>query len=229
MTTALPGLREMVVAERGVYAPQEDSWLLIETMQRTTPVEGRRVLDLCTGSGVLAVAAAQLGAADVTALDVCPHAVRCARANADVAGVDVDVRQGSLSDALSCRSFDVVVCNPPYVPANPLAEMDPLPDGPALAWDAGDDGRLVLDPLCAAAPRLLADGGTMLIVHSEFSDVEQSLTALQAGGLNAEVVLWQWIPFGPVLTSRAKWLEDIGLLHTGRRAERLAVIRADKR
>jgi release factor glutamine methyltransferase len=230
LTVALPGLCEAVVADVGVYAPQEDSWLLIETMQRTTPVEGRRVLDLCTGSGVLAVAAAQLGAADVTAYDICPRAVQCARSNATAAGVTVDVRHGSLSDALACGPFDVVVSNPPYIPVDRKAgQAIPTAVGPALAWDAGDDGRLVLDPLCAAAPKLLADRGTILIVQSEFAGVEQSLDLLKAGGLDAEVVLWQWIPFGPVLESRARWLEESGLLHTGRRTERLAVVRAEKR
>lgn len=226
MTIALPGLCESVVADVGVYAPQEDSWLLIETMHRTTPVEGRRVLDLCTGSGVLAVAAAQLGAADVTAVDVCPRAVQCSLNNAATAGVKVDVRQGELPDALACEPFDVVLCNPPYVPASPAV---PAPAGPAQAWDAGDDGRLVLDPLCAAAPRLLADRGTILIVQSEFAGVDRTLDMLTAGGLDAEVVLWQWIRFGPVLMSRAKWLEETGLLDMGRRAERLAVVRAEKR
>jgi release factor glutamine methyltransferase len=226
----MPRLCESVIADAGVYAPQEDSWLLIETMRRTTPMRGRRVLDLCTGSGVLAVAAARLGADEVAAYDICARAVRCARNNASAAGVEVDVRQGSLSDALAGRPFDVVVSNPPYVPVNTAASPTlSLPIGPARAWDAGEDGRLVLDPLCAAAPELLAEGGRILIVQSEFAGVERSLDVLRSGGLEAEVVLWQWIPFGPVLTSRARWLERTGLVDMGRRTERLAVIRADKR
>jgi release factor glutamine methyltransferase len=87
---------------------------------------------------------------------------------------------------------------------------------------------MVLDPLCAAAPRLLADGGTMLIVHSEFSGTRESLAALSAAGLDAEVVVYEWIPFGPVLSARAQWLEDAGMLEPGRREEELVVIRADK-
>jgi release factor glutamine methyltransferase len=226
----MPRLCESVVADAGVYAPQEDSWLLIETMRRTTPVEGRRVLDLCTGSGVLAVAAAQLGATDVTAYDICPRAVQCARKNVTTADVMVDVRTGSLSDALAYRPFDVVVCNPPYVPVNTSQGVSVRQSaGPTQAWDAGDDGRLVLDPLCATAPKLLADGGRILIVQSEFAGVDRSLDVLRSGGLDAEVVVWQAIPFGPVLTSRVEWLEETGLVDTGRRRERLAVIRADKR
>jgi release factor glutamine methyltransferase len=115
-----------------------------------------------------------------------------------------------------------VLSNPPYVPVAPEADTARIPPaaGPAWAWDAGDDGRLVLDPLCAAAPELLADGGSIVIVQSEFADVDQTLTTLARGGLDAEVLASQWIPFGPVLSARANWLEATGLL---------VVIRADKR
>jgi hypothetical protein len=51
---------------------------------------------------------------------------------------------------------------------------------------------------------------------------------IRCAGLNAEVVAWQWIPFGPVLMSRAEWLEEIGRLDPGRREEELLVIMADK-
>jgi release factor glutamine methyltransferase len=69
----------------------------------------------------------------------------------------------------------------------------------------------------------------MLIVQSEFADVEQSLRRLRSGGLRAEVVLRQLIPFGPVLMARANWMESIGMLPVGRREEQIVVIRAEKR
>ena len=57
--------------------------------------------------------------------------------------------------------------------------------GPSRAWDAGYDGRLVLDPLCASVRDLLADGGTMLLVQSEFAVPRQTLAALASTGLDA--------------------------------------------
>jgi release factor glutamine methyltransferase len=230
LTITYPDPLESVVTDPGVYAPQHDTRLLIEAMQKTNLAPGRKVLDLCTGSGVVAVAAAQLGALSVTAFDICPRAVRCSRANAESAGVQVNAQIGSVTDALARGPFDVVVSNPPYMPTGPENDSERIPQeaGPARAWSAGDDGRLVLDPLCAAAPDLLTDGGTMLIVQSEFSDVEQSLVELRARGLDAEILMWQWVPFGPVLTARAQWLESIGWLQEGRREEELVVIRADK-
>jgi release factor glutamine methyltransferase len=214
----------------GVYPPQQDSQLLIDTMQRSALVLGRRVLDLCTGSGVVAIAAAELGAASVTAFDICPRAVRCSRGNAVHAGVDVDVREGSWTGALDCAPFEVIVSNPPYVPTPPAGDTEviPIAAGPAGAWNAGVDGRMVLDPLCESAFCLLADGGSMLLVQSRFSGVDQSLDSLRSSGLDAEVVASQWIPFGPVLSARAGWLQDTGRIDYGCREEELVVIRADK-
>ena len=204
--------------------------MLADTMRRTGIVTGRRVLDLCTGSGFVAIAAAEMGCASVTAFDICPRAVLSTKGNAASAGVVVDVRHGPWSHAFDVGPFDVVVSNPPYVPTPPAddAELVPAVPGPSWAWNAGLDGRMVLDPLCDSAAGLLADGGTLLLVHSAFAGVQQSLDSLRATGLDAEVIASQWIPFGPVLNSRAEWMEKTGRIARGCRREELVVIRADK-
>jgi release factor glutamine methyltransferase len=214
----------------GVYPPQHDSQLLIDTLEKTELAQGRRVLDLCTGSGVVAIAASELGAASVTAFDICPHAVRCSRRNAVHAGVIVDVLEGSYSGALDYAPFDVIVCNPPYVPTPPAGDTEviPMTAGPAWAWNAGVDGRMVLDPLCESAAGMLAPGGSMLLVQSTLSGVESSLDALRATGLDAEVIASRLVPFGPVLSARAGWLEATGRIQKRCRTEELVVIRADK-
>jgi release factor glutamine methyltransferase len=214
----------------GVYPPQHDSQLLIDTLEKTELARGRRVLDFCTGSGVVAIAAAELGAASVTAFDICPDAVRCSRGNAIRAGVGIDVFEGSCSGALDYAPFDVIVSNPPYVPTPPAGDTEILPitAGPAWAWNAGVDGRLVLDPLCESAAGLLAAGGSMLLVQSTLSGVEDSVHALQATGLDADVIASQLVPFGPVLSARVGWLEVTGRIRKGCRTEELVVIRADK-
>ena len=224
-----PGYR--VVAANGVYAPQDDSRLLIGTLARSGVVAGRRTVDLCTGSGVVAIAAARLGACPVSAWDICPRAIQCARDNAAAAAVSVETRLGSLNQAFSKGPYDLVVSNPPYVPtpASATDEHIPAAAGPAWAWNAGPDGRLILDQLCTAAPHLLTDGGTMMLVQSEFAGIEESVSALRSAGLSADVVAQQRIPFGPVLTARARWLEGTGRLRLGCRQETLMVIRADKR
>jgi len=173
----------------------------------------------------VAVAAATRGAAAVTAFDICPRAVRCARVNASAAGADVDVHLGHWARAAEFGPFDLILSNPPYVPApGDEAGVHPADAAPPLAVDAGVDGRLVLDPLCAHAPALLAEGGALLVVQSEFAGIDQTVSALRGAGLRADVVTRQRIPFGPVMTSRAPWLEEAGRLERGRRTETLAVI-----
>jgi release factor glutamine methyltransferase len=229
LTTTYPATSGAWAADT-VYPPQHDSLLLVDAMQRANVVAGRRVLDLCTGSGVVAIAAAALDAAGVTAFDICPRAVKCSRGNAAYARVDVDVREGSWTRARRCAPFEVIVSNPPYVPA-PLTDDTPkIPStaGPSWAWNAGRDGRQVLDPLCKSASSLLCAGGSMLLVQSAFANIQRSLDALRSTGMYAETVASQLIPFGPVLTARASWLESTGRLSRGCREERLVVIRADK-
>ncbi|SDU51947.1 HemK2/MTQ2 family protein methyltransferase [Gordonia westfalica] len=218
---ALSGVATSTVGE--VYLPQQDTELLIGLV-RAQGVDGKRVLDLCTGSGAIAVAAARRGAAEVTAVDASADAVAYARRAARSAGVSVRVEHGDLTRHVG--KYDVVTCNPPYVPTPPVSDPRYHPAGPSHAWDAGLDGRAVLDLLCAHVPTLLRPGGAFLLVHSEFADEEASLRSLRAGGLTAEIVAERYISFGPVMTARAEWLEERGLLECGCRVERLVGIAA---
>jgi release factor glutamine methyltransferase len=68
----------------------------------------------------------------------------------------------------------------------------------------------------------------MLLVQSALSGVEKSVNSLRSTGLDAEVVASQRVPFGPVLSARAGWLEATGRIQKGCRTEELVVIRADK-
>ncbi|CAM4114951.1 Release factor glutamine methyltransferase [Mycobacterium basiliense] len=197
-------------------------------MRRTGLIPRRRVLDLCTGSGFVAISAAVMGCASVTAFDICPHAVRCTRDNAVDAGVHVDIRHGSWTRAFACAPFEVVVSNPPYVPTPPACEMIPRSAGPSWAWDAGVGGRLVLDPLCESVSKLLCRGGSLLLVQSALADVQRSLVTLRETGMEASVIASQRIPLGPVLSARASWLRAEGLLPDGCQEEEIVVIRADK-
>ena len=170
-----------------------------------------------------------MGGAGVTAFDTCSHAVRCCRDNAVLARVEVDVHEGSWAEAVELAPFDVVVANPPYVPTPPADDSGRTSSaGPSWAWNAGPDGRMVLDPLCESVPKLLCDGGSLLLVHSALAGVEQSLDRLKWAGMRAEVIAAKWIPFGPVMSDRAKWLEETGRIPHGRREEELVVIRAEK-
>ncbi|MEV4683096.1 HemK2/MTQ2 family protein methyltransferase [Streptomyces kurssanovii] len=213
-----------LVLAPGVYAPQSDTFLLADALGREPLRPGAEVLDVGTGTGALALTAARRGAR-VTAVDSSWRAVAATRLNAVLARRRVRVLHGDLLDPAMGRRFDLIVCNPPYVPA-PHAR--PPRRGAAVAWDAGHDGRAVLDRICDGAAELLNPSGALLMVHSALSGVGATLERLQGAGLDAAVVERRLVPFGPVLRSRRKWLERRGLIAPGEDKEELVIIRADR-
>jgi release factor glutamine methyltransferase len=189
----------------GVFRPISDSWLLADALDGEALPAGARVLDLCSGSGALAVRAALGGPRDVTAVDVSRRAVLTIRLNAALNGVHVRARRGDLLGAVDGERFDAIVSNPPYVPA----PTDELPArGPERAWDAGRDGRALLDRICAGAPAHLRPGGVVLLVHSSLLGFEPTAAALRAGGLEVDVAARARGPLGPLMRAR----RDAGLI-----------------
>ena len=209
-----------IVAPPGVFRPRSDSWMLADAAREQLR-PGASVLDLCTGSGAVAVAAALAGAERVTAVDLSRRAVATARVNALLNGTGLQAVRGSLFEPLGDERFDLIVSNPPYVPA----EDDSPPRGRARAWDAGHDGRELLDPLLARAPAHLSPGGALLVVHSSITGEQRTLDAMRAGGLEPAVVRRERSPLGPLHGSRAELLERRGLLEPGQREEEVMVIR----
>ncbi|WP_369214733.1 HemK2/MTQ2 family protein methyltransferase [Streptomyces flavofungini] len=213
-----------LLAPPGVYAPQYDTELLTRALRREA-VEGATVLDLGTGSGALAVAAARLGGR-VTALDISWRAVLTARLNARLAGQSVTVHRGDLTTAIPEGPFDFLISNPPYVPSpSPVLPRRGL----ARAWDGGPCGRSVVDRVCEAAPGALREGGTLLMVHSALCDVDVTLSRLRQVGMVPKVTDRAYIPLGPVLRSRRAWLRSQNLIGADDSLEELVVIRAERR
>ncbi|MFI2315274.1 HemK2/MTQ2 family protein methyltransferase [Streptomyces sp. CB00072] len=213
-----------VVRLPGVYRPQTDTLLLALAMHGEGIGPDTDLLDLCTGSGALALHAARLGAR-VTAVDISRRAVASARLNSALARLPVTVRRGDLLKALPGRTFDAVVSNPPYVPAPGLS----VPRyGAGRSWDAGPDGRVILDRICDDAFAALRPGGLLLLVQSGLSRPEQTVGRLSAAGLDVSVTDRVTIPFGPVTRRRAAWLRDRGLLRDRLEREELVVIRGRK-
>jgi release factor glutamine methyltransferase len=211
-----------LVTPPGVFAPISDSRLLADVLRAQTLAPRSAVLDVCTGSGYLALCAALRGARTVTAVDVSRRAVLTARLNARLNGVRVRALRGSLFEPVGDARFDVIVSNPPYVPA----ERDDLPArGPRRGWDAGRDGRALLDRLLDRAPAHLRPGGVLLVVHSSLIGRERTLELMEAGGLEAAVVARRRGPLGPLLSARAALLEERGLLAPGCRHEDVLVFR----
>jgi release factor glutamine methyltransferase len=206
----------------GVFRPLSDTWLLAAAARAQPQLRGGRVLDLCTGSGAVAISAARAGAASVTAVDLSRRAAWTVRLNAWLNGVRVDVRHGDLLAAVAGERFDLICANPPYLPA----EDDALPArGRARHTEAGRTGRALLDRIIADAPAHLSPGGVLLVIHSSVNGEEATLARMRAAGLEPVVAERRRGPLGPLLAARAPLLEARGLLAPGEREEDLLVVR----
>ena len=145
-----------------VLVPRPETELLVDLAREHRPA---RVLDLCTGSGAVALAIKRhCPSARVVATDLSPEAITVARRNAERLGLEVEFRVGSLYAPLAGECFDLIVGNPPYV-----AEGDPhlpaLVHEPRIALVGGRDGMDVLRELVASAPRHLHDRGALYVEH----------------------------------------------------------------
>jgi release factor glutamine methyltransferase len=215
-----------IITLPGVFRPISDTWMLAEALRAQIVSPRCSVLDVCTGSGALAVAAARRGARRVTAVDVSRRAVLTARINARLNGVRIRAARSDLFAALGDERFDLVVSNPPYVPAR----TDALPtSGPQRAWDAGRDGRALLDRVVDGAPAHLRPGGVLLVVQSDIIGVARTLERMRAAGLEPDVVLRRRGPLGPLMRERVAHLEAARLLAPGCREEDVVVVRARRR
>lgn len=126
-----------------------------------------RVLDLCTGSGCIAIACAfAFPEADVDAVELSPEALVVARSNVERHGVGDQVRllQGDLWAPVADQSYDLIVSNPPYVSD---AEMEALPPEyahePELGLRSGPEGLDVVARILAGARRHLRPGGVLVV------------------------------------------------------------------
>lgn len=97
----------------GVYRPQQDTALLAEALVMTPAIGGEKVLDVCTGTGALAVLAAQRPGAEVTAIDVSRRAVASAWYNAYRRKLPIRVRRTGFAQLGETGRFDLVLANPP--------------------------------------------------------------------------------------------------------------------
>lgn len=183
--------------EKGVFVPRPETEVVAglavdEAAARVAAGANPLVVDLCTGSGAIAVAVAtEVPAARVVAVDVSLPAVTLATRNAQAAGAHVRVLLGDVADPELlvdlAGAVDVVVANPPYIPpdAEPTDPEVRLHDPDLALYGGGPDGLDTPRAVVAAAARLLRPGGLLVVEHAEVQ-AEALRAAAAAAGAFAE-------------------------------------------
>ena len=158
--------------DRSVLVPRADTETVIEVVRdlyKDTPAAARRVLDLCTGSGAIAIALAkELPGAAIVATELSPAAAAIARANVTRNNIAerVEVREGDLWAPVAGERFDLIAANPPYVATAIIATLSPeTRREPVMALDGGADGLQFYDRICAQAREHLLPGGALVVEH----------------------------------------------------------------
>lgn len=177
-----------------VLIPRSETELLVEGVLQAIPKDApARVLDLCTGSGCIAISiAAERPLASVWATDVSPDALTVAKQNAEALGVDgrVTFFQGNLFEPVpKDATFDVIVSNPPYVRLDELPGLQKeVQKEPKLALDGGADGLVVIKPLVVAAMPRLKPGGTLALEISDDQGAAVKALLDAAGAVDTRIV-----------------------------------------
>lgn len=166
-----------------VLIPRQDTETLVELVLEEQNNPDLRVLDVCTGSGCIAISLAVKGGyASVTATDISEEALKVAQRNAVFLECDERMRffQGDLFGALpeTEEKFDVMTSNPPYIPTAVIRTLEPevREHEPMLALDGTEDGLHYYRRIAAEAGRFLKKGGSVYLEIGH--DQGESVSAL---------------------------------------------------
>jgi ribosomal protein L3 glutamine methyltransferase len=163
---------ERVIVPRSYFAE-----LLAERMAPwiTDPEHIHTALDLCTGSGCLAILMAEaFSSATIDAVDLSSDALAVARRNVSDYGLEdrIHLIQSDLLDGLHGQRYDLIICNPPYVTADSMAALPAeYRHEPELALAAGADGLDIVRRLLAAAPQHLTEHGLLFVEVGHNADI----------------------------------------------------------
>lgn len=185
-----------------VYEPSDDSFILANNLNINS---NDRVLEIGTGSGIVAMYASKL-AKKVVATDINFNAIELAKKNFlanDITNIRLlfgDLFEPIKAEPKDKQNFDVILFNIPYLPTD---ECEILENNLNYAFDGGLDGRKIIDPFLNQVKDYLNEGGRIQIIQSSFSNIEQTLLKLEELG------------FLPEITAKEKFFFEEIVLITG--------------
>lgn len=181
-----------IEVREGVLIPRPETEELVAwAIEKAADIERPRILDVCTGSGCIALAlAARVGKASVVAVDISDEALTIARCNAERLQLGVEfIKDDALAHLpnIADRKFDIVVSNPPYIPISERESMhvNVVNFEPDIALFVADDDPLIFyREIAVTAKHILADNGYLLFeIHQPLA--QQTVDMLSELGYDA--------------------------------------------
>jgi release factor glutamine methyltransferase len=177
---------------KNVLIPRPETEILVETALKIAKKENKNlVLDLCTGSGCIAISLAELGKfKDITASDVSSSALEIAKENARINNVlDISFIKSDLFNGISGKIFDIIVSNPPYISHEEYDALEPeLKYEPKIALIAEDGGLFFYKKIADKAGKYLNDNGFILIELNAYKVGEIKQIFSTSGYKNIEII-----------------------------------------
>jgi len=172
-----------------VLIPRPETEILVETAIRLSCVINKnkkdplRILDLCTGSGCIAVSlAASIAAAEVTASDISQAAINTACVNARNHKVKINFILSDLFSRIAPSDYDMIVSNPPYISSAEFACLQPeIYFEPRIALHAGDDGMSFYRRIIKDATAYLKKNG-FLIIEMGYNHSDRTSALIEESG-----------------------------------------------
>ncbi|MCF2706628.1 peptide chain release factor N(5)-glutamine methyltransferase [Arcanobacterium haemolyticum] len=190
-----------LVSRPGVFIVRPETEMVAEAaIAAARKAENPRVVDLCTGSAAIALAlATEVRGAQVTGVEISAEALSVARDNNARYGSPVTLVHDDALAWLPEVRVDVVVSNPPYVPASTAHEPEVEADPAIALWGGGEDGLTFPVALIKHARSILTDGGILIMEHAEAQSEALREAARLAGYVDVST--------GRDLTGRERWLQ----------------------
>lgn len=161
-----------IKVDERVLIPRPETELLVENAIKQVN-NNSKVLDLCTGSGAIAIAVKKETNANVSAVDISGDALDLAKENASINDAEIEFVKSDMFSALDGKRFDVIISNPPYIKKNdiPTLQSEVKDFEPIIALDGGEDGLDFYRIIAKQSINHLVDGG-IVIVECGFDQAE---------------------------------------------------------